>query len=150
MRPPVPPGKINFRLWSDDVPLREHTREIGLVPKIIHDKGGAVMLGNGRPRATKSPGHYISYQGVDLQNPAQASAHIGGVLDALANTQMAKLIGSGAVEAAFDLAAFHGEIAWEDELDPALVAAAKAANVRIVIEHYDKFTDSGAPLAVQL
>ena len=63
---------------------------------------------------------------------------------------MGKLIASGAVEAEIDLAAFRGQVAWEDELDGVLVEAARAANVGIVVEHNDKFTDEGVPLAVRL
>jgi len=61
---------------------------------------------------------------------------------------MAKLIASGAVKAEITMAAFHGDVDWEAELDPDLVEAARAANVGIVVCHYDKFTDEGAPLAV--
>ena len=102
------------------------------------------------PRASKASRHYIGYKCADLQNSAQANRYMRDLLDALAGSEMSKLIASGVIEAEIDLAAFRGEVAWEDELDPALVAAVKAANVRIVVEHYDKFTVEGAPLAVIL
>jgi len=132
------------------VPLRERAHQIGLTPKIIHDKGGPVVLASGRIRASDASCHCVGYEGADRETSAQANQRIGEILKALGETEMGKLIASGAVEAEIDLAAFRGQVAWEDELDGVLVEAARAANVGIVVEHNDKFTDEGVPLAVRL
>ena len=73
--------------------------EIGLLPKHIHDKGGPVVLRNGTISARKADKHYVSYKGADLENSAEANRHISEILDALRDTEMAKLIASGAVKA---------------------------------------------------
>ena len=144
----VPKGKVDLRLWSDDVSLRPRAAEIGLLPKHIHDKGGPVVLHNGTISARKADKHYIGYESADLQNSAEANQRIGEILDALRGAEVAKLIASGAVNAEITMAAFHGDVDWDAELDPDLVEAARAANVGIVVCHYDKFTEEGAPLAV--
>jgi hypothetical protein len=146
----TPNGKIDLRLWSDDLPLRERAHQLGLSPTILHDKGGPVVLANGRIRESKASRHFVGYKSVDLEAPADANRYIGEILKALSHAEMAKLIASGVVDAEIGLAAFRGEINWEDELDPAIIDAARMANVDVVIEHYDKFTDEGAPLSLRL
>ncbi len=146
----VPKGKVDLRLWSDEVSLRPRAYEIGLLPRHVHDKGGPVVLHNGTISARKADKHYVGYESVDLENSAEANRRIGEILEALRRAEMAKLVASGAVLAEINLAAFHGDVAWEAELDPALVEAARAANVGIVVEHYDKFTDDGSPLAFRI
>jgi hypothetical protein len=146
----TPRGKVNLRLWSGETPLREPAKDTGLTPKYVHDKGAPVKLANGKIRASKAARHYLSFEDSDVNRPDEANLRIREILDALRGTELARLIASGAVEAEIDLAAFHGDVDWEAQLDPQLVAAARAANIRMIVEHYDKFTDEGAPLAVRL
>jgi len=150
LRRPIPNGKVSLRLRSDDTPLREPATVISLAPKYVHDKGAPIRLANGRIRASKAAGYYIAFEGHDVNDAAAANLRIGEILNALRGTQLARLIASGAVEAEIDLAAFRGDVDWEAQLDPALIKAARAANIRIIVEHYDKFTAEGAPLAVRL
>ena len=146
----VPHGRINLRLWSDETPLREFANTTSLVAKHIQEKNAPVKLANGKIRASKASRHYLSFESNDLNDADEANLRIREILDALRGTELARLIASGAVDAEIDLAAFHGDVDWEAQLDPRLVAAARAANIRMVVEHYDKFTDEGAPLAVRL
>ena len=146
----VPRGKIDLRLWSDGTPLRAPAKETGFAAKVVHDKGAPFKLANGKIAASKASRHYLSFEGSNLNDGVDANLRIGEILNALRGTELARLIASGAVEAEIDLAAFHGDVDWEARLDPMLVKAAHAANIRIIVEHYDKFTDEGAPLAVRL
>jgi hypothetical protein len=142
-----PRGQVNLRLWSDETPLRQFAGETGFVAKYVHDKGSPVKLANGKIRASKAARHYVGFENADVNEPDEANQRIGEILAALRGTALARLIASGAVEAEIDLAAFHGEVAWEAHLAPRLIQAARAANVKIIVAHYDKFTDEGAPLA---
>jgi signal transduction histidine kinase len=92
----------------------------------------------------------LAFESSDVNESAEVNQRIRQILHALRGTELARLIASDAVKAEIDLAAFHGDIDWETQLDPRLVASARAAKVRIVVVHYDKFTDEGAPLAVRL
>ncbi len=150
MKRPTPKGKTSLRLWSEDTPLREHAKETGLAARIAHAKGAQIRLANGNNIAPRDNRHYLAFESSDVNEAVEANQRIREILDALRGTELARLIASGAVEAEIDLAAFHGDVDWEAQLDPALVAAARAANVRIIVVHYDKFTDEGAPLAVRL
>lgn len=150
LRRSTPKGKVNLRLWSDDTPLREPAKETGLAARIVHDKGAPVQLANGKIRASKAACHYLAFESSDVNESAEVNQRIRQILHALRGTELARLIASDAVKAEIDLAAFHGDIDWETQLDPRLVASARAAKVRIVVVHYDKFTDEGAPLAVRL
>ena len=143
-------GQIDLRLWSDGTPLREFAKATGLLAQYVHDKGAPVTLANGKVRASKAARYYLAFMGKDLDDEKDANQRIREILDALQGTELARLIASGAVEAEIDLAAFHGNVDWESKLDPRLVAETRAANIRLIVEHYDKFTDEGAPLAVRL
>lgn len=146
----TPRGQIDLRLWSDGTPLREIAKATGLLAQYVHDKGAPVKLANGKVRASKAARHYLAFMGNDLNGVEDANLRIREILDALRGTELARLIASGAVDAEINLAAFHGEVDWEARLAPDLIEAARAANVRIIVEHYDKFTDEGAPLAVRV
>lgn len=150
MRRPTPKGKINLRLWSDNTPLLALALGTGLDARISHDKGGPVRLSNGKIRASKAATHYVSLKSYDLDSPFEANGRLRQILDALRGTELASLLACGAVKAEIDLAAFHGDVDWEGQLDPALIEAVRALNVKLIVVHYDKFTDEGAPLAVTL
>lgn len=143
-------GKVNLRIWSADIPLRDLSPQIGLAASIVHDKGGQIRLPNGKVKASLATHHYVSFASYDLDGSAAANQRIVELLKAVQGTQLARLIANGSVRAEIDLAAFHGDIDWEAELSPSLIEAVHAANIELWICHYDKFTDEGAPLSVRL
>jgi len=150
MGSPTPRGKVNLQLWSDGTALREPAKKAGFVAKFIHDKGAPVKLANGQNRASKATRHYLASEIVAVDGPHEANQRIGEILSSLRGTELSQMIASGDVEAEISLTAFHGNVEWEAQLDPALNEAVRAANVRLFIEHYDKFDEKGAPLAVRL
>jgi hypothetical protein len=146
----TPRGRVNLRLWSDETPLRHFTTGTGLIAKYIHDKGSPVKLANGKIRASKATRHYVGFENADVNEPEEANQRIGEILAALRGTELGRLIASDAVEAEICLTAFHGDVPWEARLAAGLIQAARVANVKIVVEHYDKFTEQGEPLTVSV
>ena len=150
MKNSTPKGKLSLRLWSHDVSLGELAKETGFNIEHVHPKGGPVRLANGQISASNATRHYLAFTNVDVSEPPEANRHIKDILTSLRKTTLAGLIASGAVEAAIDLAAFHGEVDWEGRIDGSLLEAAHAAKVQIVVVRYDKFTEQGEPRVFKL
>jgi hypothetical protein len=143
-------GKMGLRLRSDNKALREVAKQVPLVPSIVHEKGRPYAYSKGKVAKFPAREHYVAFEPFRLDDVADANARIAQILAAIRDSGLAPLIASGEIRAEIDLAAFSGHMPWESGLDPVLVEAARVANVALWIEHYDRFTEDGRPLAVKL
>lgn len=143
-------GKIGLRIGSDTAPLRDLAPEVALTIVIIHDRGEHYLSRKGRLSEKPARQNYVCFDIGPVMTVAQANAEIARALSALQGTRLAAALASDEASGQLIVAAFQGEIDWEGGLLPDLVAEAKAMHLQVGIEHYDRFTDEGAPLWVRI
>ena len=97
-----------------------------------------------------SSGHYVCFDVGPVMTSAEANAEIARALSALQAARLAAALASDEASGQLIVAAFQGGIDWEGGLSPDLIAKAKAMHLQVGIEHYDLFTEEGAPLWVRL
>lgn len=143
-------GKIDFRLRSDTLPMKELAASVPLRIAATQVRGEPVINARGRLIRQAAAQNCVSFDAGEVGNADEANAVLERALAAIANSRIGAGLVRGEATGQTIVAAFDGDVDWESGLSPQCIAAAKALNMEFWIEHYDRFTDGGVPLSIRL
>lgn len=143
-------GKIDFRLRSDTLPMKELAASVPLRIAATQVRGEPVINARGRLIRQAAAQNGVSFDAGEVGNADEANAVLERALAAIANSRIRAGLVRGEATGQTIVAAFDGSVDWESGLSPQCIAAAKALNREFWIEHYDRFTDGGVPLSIRL